>query len=412
MVARHTLTAAQRRSALLAGVLGGLGLSSLGLPVNAWAQWDASASLGAEARYFLQPGRFAGQEDDFQGSLLIEPELRWRSESGAQRISFIPYARLDSLDDERTHVDLREAYWSYQGDDWDLLVGINKVFWGVIESRHLVDIINQTDAVEDPDEEDKLGQPMVNFSLQRDWGRLSAFLLPYFRQRNFPGSDGRLRGPLTVDTEARRFTSGAAADSLDWALRYSHFIGSVDIGAYWFHGNNREPKLELSDDGQSFIPVYDEIDQFGFDLQYTSGAWLWKLESLWRDTPTDNFFAVSAGFEYTLFQWNDTDSDLGLLLEYHHDGRAIGESPTLFDDDLFVGARLALNDVQDTSVLAGVVFDPEKQNSFVNIEAERRLGESYKAELRLRLFAGARPGEFAYFTERDDYLQLRVTRFF
>ena len=42
-----------------------------------------------------------------------------------------------------------------------LLVGAAKVFWGTAESRHLVDIINQTDAVEDIDEEDKLGQPMV-----------------------------------------------------------------------------------------------------------------------------------------------------------------------------------------------------------------------------------------------------------
>ena len=85
-----------------------------------------------------------------------------------------------SMDDQRTHADLREAYWAWQDDEYELIVGVDKVFWGVAESRHLVDIINQTDLVEDLDEEDKLGQPMVNVSVQRDWGRLGFYLLPYF----------------------------------------------------------------------------------------------------------------------------------------------------------------------------------------------------------------------------------------
>ncbi|NIP18147.1 MAG: hypothetical protein GWM87_08310, partial [Xanthomonadales bacterium] len=44
-------------------------------------------------------------------------------------------------------------------------------------------------------------------------------------------------------------------------------------------------------------------------------------------------------------------SDLGVLVEYLHDGRAESEPLTVFDDDVFVGARWALNDTQDTSVL-------------------------------------------------------------
>ena len=42
--------------------------------------------------------------------------------------------------------------------------GVRRVFWGVAESNHLVDVINQTDAIENPDQEDKLGQPMLNLA--------------------------------------------------------------------------------------------------------------------------------------------------------------------------------------------------------------------------------------------------------
>ena len=35
---------------------------------------------------------------------------------------------------------------------------------------------NQTDGVEDIDSEDKLGQPMVNLTLERDWGALDLYV--------------------------------------------------------------------------------------------------------------------------------------------------------------------------------------------------------------------------------------------
>ena len=53
------------------------------------------------------------------------------------------------------------------------MIGINKVFWGgFAETRHLVNIVNRSDIVEDMDEEDKLGQPMVAVGFEKDWGRL------------------------------------------------------------------------------------------------------------------------------------------------------------------------------------------------------------------------------------------------
>ena len=59
-------------------------------------------------------------------------------------------------------------------DGAELRAGIGRVFWGVTESYHLVDVINQTDLVENVDRKDKLGQPLVNFTLVRDWGALES----------------------------------------------------------------------------------------------------------------------------------------------------------------------------------------------------------------------------------------------
>ena len=52
---------------------------------------------------------------------------------------------------------------------------MRREFWGVTETAHRVDILNQTDQVESFDGEDKLGQPMVNFSWSKDWGTLDLY---------------------------------------------------------------------------------------------------------------------------------------------------------------------------------------------------------------------------------------------
>ena len=64
----------------------------------------------------------------------------------------------------RTYWDLREVYYQKAKNNWEINVGLKKIFWGVTESAHLVDIINQSDQLKSFDGEEKLGQPMVQFS--------------------------------------------------------------------------------------------------------------------------------------------------------------------------------------------------------------------------------------------------------
>ncbi len=374
---------------------------------------DVSGSVELQARTFWHDPQWAGQDDQaLQGSIASTTEIRWYNEAGNQRAAFIPYLRWDATDDERSLADLREAYWALEGDDYELLIGANTVFWGVTESVHLVDIINQADFAGDIDGEDKLGQPMVSLALQRDWGEISAFVMPYFRERTFAGRDGRFRPPVPVDTDNPLYEASDKESHVDLALRYSHYIGDIDIGLYIFAGTNREPRLVPAADGQSLLPIYDQIDQFGMDLQYTRDAWLWKLEAIARNGYSDTFAAAVGGFEYTMYQLGESSTDIGLLLEYQYDGRDEFEPVTISDNDVFVGTRLALNDIQDTAVLAGVAYDTDTGETFVNIEAERRFGDNWFGELRVRAFSGAEQGDTTFWLQQDDYVQLSTARYF
>jgi len=374
---------------------------------------DVSGNVELQARASWQDPAWFGQDSQaLQGSVAATAEFRWRNDEGNQRASVIPYLRWDGNDNERSLADLREAYWAFEADDYEILVGANTVFWGVTESLHLVDIINQTDFAGDIDGEDKLGQPMISLALQRDWGAISAFVMPTFRQRTFTGVNGRFRPPLPVDTDHALYESSSGENHVDLALRYSHYIGDMDIGLSAFSGTSREPRFIPAPDGHSLLPVYDQIDQFGVDLQYTKDAWLWKLEAIARNGYSESFAAAVGGFEYTMYQVAESSADIGLLLEVQYDGRDESEPVSIADNDVFVGARLALNDTQDTAVLAGLSYDVDTGEIFINIEAERRFGDDWFAELRLRVFTGAEEGDATYWLQNDDYVQLSLSRYF
>lgn len=378
---------------------------------NGESQWEISASIAGESRVFFDRPANEGQLEHWQTSLIFEAEIEWWSEDESHRILIEPFFRLDEKDYRRTHFDLREAYYRRNEDNWVLTAGVSKVFWGVTESRHLVDIINQDDYVEDVDREDKLGQPMLNLKFLRDWGTVDFFVLPYFREQPFPGRAGRLRPPLPVSDDAT-YESSAGGWSTDFALRYSHVIGDFDFGLYYFHGTGREPTFDVNADFTELTPHYDIINQTAVDFQYTRGAWLWKLEALLREGQGDTFAATVAGFEYTLYQIAETSADLGILSEYLWDGRDDTAPVTTTQNDLFLGARLALNDSQDTALLAGTIFDMESSAASAFVEFERRLGAKWFFELEARFVLNGEQDPGLKIFANDSFLTLRLARHF
>jgi len=199
-------------------------------------------------------------------------------------------------------------------------------------------------------------------------------------------------------------------------VRWAHTIEDWDIGLAHFRGTSREPRLipRIDANGRTvLVPQYDQIDQTSLDLQLTTDAWLWKLEAMTRSGHGDRFLAAVGGFEYTLFGVLETSADLGLLAEYLYDGREDDTAPgTSADDDIFLGARLALNDEQDSAVLVGAIVARKSQATLFLVEAERRLGDSWKIELEGRFFLNVPGGDPLAGIRDDDVVTLRLTKFF
>ncbi len=369
-----------------------------------------------EVRVFPSAPANSDQDDGtVSPSVLVQPEYRYKSSDGANLLTVVPFLHYDVDDDNRTHFDLRELSWRHRRGDWDLLIGVGKVFWGVTESRHLVDIVNQTDAVESPDGEDKLGQPMINLTHDNGWGMFSALVMPRFRTRTFPDSDARLRGAMAVEVDDPVFESGAKKWHVDYAGRWWSNLGDLDLGLAFFKGTSREPRLVAGTRGgkSGLIPHYDQIDQPSLDAQYAHENWLWKLEAFSRGGHGDRFQAAVGGFEYTFHGVAGAKGDLGALAEYLYDGRGAGAPATSADDDVFMALRFSFNDPQSTEILAGAMVDRDSRATSLSVEAERRIGQNWKLELELRALFNTGIDETVLGGLReDDFLLMRLSRYF
>lgn len=385
-------------------------------------EFESSGNIAVEHRYFFKEALYAEKLSNNQSSLSIEPELYWQWNGGNDSVIFTPFYRVDSEDENRTHGDIRELAYIHASDDWELRVGIRKEFWGVTEFQHLVDVINQTDGVEDFDGEDKLGQQMINLSLVNDWGIVDVFLLPGFRERTYAGEEGRIRGPLVVDKNNVSYESSAGQQHLDLAVRWAHSVGDFDLGAYWFHGTNREayltPSLQglaSSEEQYTLQSYYSQMDQLGIDIQATLGDWLWKFESIYRDTSVEDFWATQAGFEYSFIGIYDTNLDLGLLMEHSWDSRGeveLGTQGSFLQNDLFLGARLAFNDMQSSELLMGIGSDLDHNAFTFLVEASRRFGDDFIVSFDLRLLQSNEESDLLYSLSHDDHAQLSLAWYF
>jgi len=385
-------------------------------------EFEFSGNVALEQRYFFEEAVYPEQLNQSQSSISVESEFYWQWNDGNDSVIFTPFYRIDSQDEQRTHGDIRELAYVHTGDDWELRLGIRKEFWGVTEFQHLVDVINQTDGVEDFDGEDKLGQQMVNLSLVNDWGIVDVFLLPGFRERTYGGEEGRLRSSLVVDENNVSYESSAGQQHLDAAIRWSHSLGDFDLGAYWFHGTNREAILTASAQESTSNSVqyslqqyYSQMDQLGIDVQATLGDWLWKFESIYRTTSFDDFVATQAGFEYSFIGVFDSNVDLGLLMEHSWDSRGevkLGEQGSSMQNDLFLGARLAFNDMQSSEVLMGLGSDLDHNAFSFLVEASRRFGDNFIASLDVRLIQSNDENDLLYSISDDDHAQLSIAWYF
>lgn len=433
---------------------------------------DMSGKAGVQGQFFSHAPTHQ-EQDTNTASVFLSPEFSYAFEDNSDLITVGLHGRLDATDKERTHADIRELNYLKvaESGNWELKTGISTVFWGVAEGQNLVDVINQKDSLEGVATDEKLGQPMVQLTLldtqaflpEQDWGTLDLFVLPYFRKAAFPGKNGRFRPPIPVSNTRAFFESSQKENHIDYAGRWSHAIGPVDIGLSYFKGTNRTPSLVVELSPQilgtntfriptgDVVPYYAQLEQFGLDIQISAEGFLFKLEAVNRNT-NENFFlnpetgkpvskldiascrnlpntlrcpisnqikdthytAYTVGGEYTFGDIAGSGIDVSLIAEYNKDSRNKETNLALLQNDVLLGTRLALNNANSTTGLFGLIRDLDYQSIIASAELETRLSNDISASIEHRSFITQENSKDPVLSqiENDDFTKISVEYFF
>ncbi len=403
--------------------VGAVAALALLFAVGAGAQsFDLSGDLSLQGRWYPRSPAFPGQRSTTAG-VVVEPTLYGDIAPNAS-FTLTPLYRYDSADSRRTHADLREAYFLMYGDwgdsAWELRLGLDRVFWGVAELHNLVDVVNQLDLVEHPRNRPKLGQPMTHLTVSGDWGVAEAFLLPYHRKRTFPGRGGRLRSGHAIDKSAA-YESGAEERHVDFAARYSNVVGLLDFGLSAFGGTSREPAFLvdpptalLPTTDLSLTPYYEQIRQFGVDAQLTTGPWLIKTEAIHRAGASnllgqeEDYQAFIFGLERSLHGLFGSPADLTVLGEWLYDDRG-RRAASIWANDLFIAAFLALNDVRSTEAAVGILADLRHDVRSLNLELKSRISQNWTMRLEAIVTLQSDPRDLTYAGRRDSFVGVDFT---
>jgi len=321
--------------------------------------------LSFDNRYFFNAG--LQEQKKNHTSFSFSPEIF--QDNSNKIFHFKAKLRKDSEDSGRNLNDIQELYLINILEDKEIKYGVSKEFWGVTETSHRVDIINQTDFTEGFDGEEKLGQPMIKISLERQWGLLDIYTLLGFRERNFSGKKGRLRLPLSINEKGSLYSSSSKNKRADFAVRWSNYYDDFDIAISHFSGTSREPRfLPSANKINELVPVYEVIDQTGLEIQYLLDSLAIKGEVISRSGQGERFTAATYGFEYTQVGVLQSRIDLGWVVEFNHDDR-LESSPFV------LGTRFSFNDIYDSQILSGFILNDKSKELGFLLEASRRIGE-------------------------------------
>ena len=150
------------------------------------------------------------------------------------------------------------------------------------------------------------------------------------------------------------------------------------------------------------------------EASYLIEGWALKLEAITRSGQGDRFTALTTGFEYTQTGILETSLDLGWIIELNHDDRE-EKSP------FAIGTRFSFNDVDDSQILLGVLWNESTGETNLFVEGSKRIGVRTKLSIESIIFNGGKKIERSNinynefnpidFLQEEDFLRIELTIF-
>ncbi|MBJ57214.1 MAG: hypothetical protein CMP24_03110 [Rickettsiales bacterium] len=374
--------------------------------------WEINSETGIIIKEFHKNEAYSNQQNTY--SSFIKSEIFFDFKNDFEFL-MEPYFRYDHHDKYRSLFNFKENNITYYYNDIQLKAGISEVFWGITESKNLVDIINLKD-VTDGEQKAKLGQSLLAFSnYSEKFGSLDFFYLPFFKNSSQIGKEGRLRLSKPIENYNIVYEGGAGSKVPSWALKWEHSFGVIDLSLQGFRGNSRESSTiaKLENSQLKYFQGYERISQIGTYFQVISGPIIYKLEAIKRNGQKnaknirENFFSYTLGLEYLTNNLFENKWDLTSFIEYHNDDRN-NDSTDIFQNDLFLATRLNFNNIEGTEFFTSITLDTDGGGNTSTLELSSRITDNIRVTGSYNSYWSVNDVDILYNFRRDNYFSINI----
>ncbi|BDT69336.1 hypothetical protein os1_35260 [Comamonadaceae bacterium OS-1] len=364
--------------------------------------WQLKGNAALGARLYSSPHE--PTKESHRLAVRLAPEWRWAD--GGKTIVISPALYLEGDHNGRTRVDLNELYFSTCLGETIVKAGLSRLFWGVTESRHLVDVVNPPDLAHHYAAEQRLSTAMLYVAHPTPVGQLEVLLLPWERDPVYPNTAGRPRTDLPIHNAVEHPNGTPPA----FAARLAISQGDYDSHVYFFRGLDRESALTARTlpyaAPTELTATRRLVRQWGADLQVPVGNFLVKSELAHRSGYSRDFLSGVLGGEYALNGINGSVVDVNLLGEYQFDLRPADAPLTTLSHGIYAGVRVALNDPASTEFKFGVVAEPSTGARLWRGDASRRIAKNWTVEGTMSVFDNVRKSPSLMDYRKESYVEV------
>ena len=356
-------------------------------------------------------------------------------QAGGFRQELRVLGRAAAVDESRSDLILEEFWAGWRGDWLDVLVGARLINWSATEAFHPADIINSRNLDSDIENAEKIGEPMASVRARLWQGGLTAFFMPLRLAPRLPGPRSRLNfsqgqplGKTLWSNRDEGIDDGPWTSQ--WAARFDQTFAGLDLALHYVdHQDRHQPAIILEPNSGRIHPVYRRVKRYGGTAAQVLGEWILKAEVDHR-----RFDALDMGPQYQVLNpgaadhtavafglewgWGYSSGSEGTVLlegQWMIADASADELETLgpFQRDILLGYRHALNDVEGTELLVGVIIDTQRPDECIaNVTFTRRINDQWSLDSGLRIMNAPESKSLLHAQHEAHSVQLSLTRFF
>jgi hypothetical protein len=415
-------------------------LFSLSLLNTTYSQEEDTFSGQGDIAFEYKKYQSDNDETNIDQSISMASRVEIRYEDMGMNNVFRFFSRVDREDKDRANFVIEDAYASYvwgANDDFKLLGGFKVFNWSQTEAFHPADVINSRNLDSELENLEKIGELTLEFESKVADGTLNFYFWPRVEDPIYPGDKSRAGSgiafarPVFVDgidkTTNNRYQT-------QYGLRFNQTFGDADVSFHYLnHFDRSQPQFGL-DSNSSLAPHYYRVTQLGGSLLYSWDAFIFKMEAANRtferdvaaqaiDTSTLTIIEslpidhseVAGGLEYAMSFYSG--EELTLIFEAQSIFGTTStqrQSMSVFQHDVFLGARYVLNDAMGTEFFTSFIYDLERSGeSIANINMTRRLTDEWKMKGGYRHYSTAKDGTTGLEPLKgDSYFYFNFSRYF